>query len=35
MAFSFGNSGTNAMGIGAGGVQTGPDLEDIRTEVPY
>jgi hypothetical protein len=33
MAFSFQNSGNNAMGGGANGVQTGPDLEDIRTEV--
>ncbi|KAG0651029.1 Nuclear pore [Hyphodiscus hymeniophilus] len=32
MAFSFGNSGSNGIGSGDGGVQTGPDLEDIRTE---
>lgn len=33
MAFSsFGNPGNNAMG-GGGDVQTGPELEDIRTDV--
>lgn len=33
MAFSFGNPGNNAVVGGSGGVQAGPDLEDIRTEV--
>lgn len=33
MASSFGNPGANAMAGGTGVVQTGPDIEDIRTEV--
>lgn len=33
MAFSFHNAGNDAMDGGAGGIQNGPDLEDIRTEV--
>jgi hypothetical protein len=37
MAFGFGNSGNAMLGssAGAGGLNTGPDLETIQTEVSF